>query len=295
MAPTPYSTKHCARPAYEVKYTYTAVEVEHSIQLKGLSKSFKSVPAVDNVDLSIRKGEFFALLGPSGCGKTTLLRMIAGFEYPDRGEIWLGGRNVASVPPNERPVNMVFQHYALFPHLSVYENVAFGLRIRKLPAAEIDSRVKEGLEIVQLSDLGSRQPHQLSGGQQQRVALARALVNRPEVLLLDEPMAALDEKLRQSMRVELKALQHRVGISFVFVTHDQEEALAMADRIAVMEKGKVMQLGSPGSPTCSAGASPRWSSSWCRAGPRAASRSSTCRRSARSKPTSRTASRRART
>ncbi|HVE13761.1 MAG TPA: ABC transporter ATP-binding protein [Elusimicrobiota bacterium] len=216
-----------------------------SIELRGIAKSFKGVPAVHSVDLSVRKGEFFALLGPSGCGKTTLLRMIAGFEFPDRGEIRLQGRDVANVPPNERPVNMVFQHYALFPHLTVSDNIAFGLRMRRLPKDEVARRVREGLEIVQLVGMEGRYPHQLSGGQQQRVALARAVVNRPEVLLLDEPMAALDEKLRKSMRAELKELQHRIGISFIYVTHDQGEALELADRIAVMEKGKVMQIGTP--------------------------------------------------
>jgi spermidine/putrescine transport system ATP-binding protein len=216
-----------------------------SVELKGVFKRFGGVTAVDGVDLSIRKGEFFALLGSSGCGKTTLLRMIAGFEYPDAGEVVIQGRDVAHVPPNERPVNMVFQHYALFPHMSVADNVAFGLRMKRLPEAEVRERAEEALRTVQLSALAARYPHQLSGGQQQRVALARALVNRPEVLLLDEPLAALDEKLRQEMRIELKALQVKVGITFVFVTHDQEEALALADRIAVMRDGRIQQLGTP--------------------------------------------------
>jgi len=218
---------------------------ELSIELKGITKKFKGVPAVHRADLGVRRGEFFALLGPSGCGKTTLLRMIAGFESSDAGEIRLQGRNVADVPPNERPVNMVFQHYALFPHLTVHENVAFGLRMRRLPEEEVVRRVLEGLESVQLNGLEGRYPHQLSGGQQQRVALARALVNHPEVLLLDEPMAALDEKLRKSMRAELKALQARIGITFIYVTHDQGEALELADRIAVMENGHIRQVGTP--------------------------------------------------
>ncbi|TPW21271.1 MAG: spermidine/putrescine transport system ATP-binding protein [Elusimicrobia bacterium] len=217
----------------------------HSVELKGVVKRFGAVTAVDGVDLTIRKGEFFALLGSSGCGKTTLLRMIAGFEFPDSGGVLIQGRDVARVPANERPVNMVFQHYALFPHMTVKDNVAFGLRMKKLPEGEVAERASEVLRTVQLGALAGRYPHQLSGGQQQRVALARALVNRPEVLLLDEPLAALDEKLRQEMRHELKALQVKVGITFVFVTHDQEEALALADRIAVMRGGRIQQLGTP--------------------------------------------------
>ncbi|MBI5596501.1 MAG: ABC transporter ATP-binding protein [Elusimicrobia bacterium] len=216
-----------------------------SIELKGVRKRFGSAVAVDGVDLTIGDGEFFALLGPSGCGKTTLLRMIAGFEFPDSGRVLVEGKDVARVPPNERPVNMVFQHYALFPHMTVADNVAFGLRMKRLPQDEVVDRAAEGLRTVRLESLGGRYPHQLSGGQQQRVALARALVNRPEVLLLDEPLAALDERLRQDMRVELKALQAKVGISFVFVTHDQEEALALADRIAVMRAGRIEQVGTP--------------------------------------------------
>ncbi|MBI5243971.1 MAG: ABC transporter ATP-binding protein [Elusimicrobia bacterium] len=218
---------------------------QFSVEVKEISKSFHGVTVVRDVDFDIRKGEFFALLGPSGCGKTTLLRMIAGFEYPDKGSIWIRGRDVASVPANDRPVNMVFQHYALFPHLSVFENAAFGLRMRRVPEPEVRRRADDVLGVVQLKDLGPRMPAELSGGQQQRVALARALVNQPELLLLDEPMAALDEKLREDMREELKALQHRIGVSFLYVTHDQEEALELADRIAVMEKGRIIQIGAP--------------------------------------------------
>ena len=216
-----------------------------SVEVKGIRKSFGSVQALRCVDLYIRKGEFFALLGPSGCGKTTLLRVIAGFEEPEEGTVRIEGREVRGVPPHLRPVNVVFQHYALFPHLNVFENVAFGLRMRKTPPAEIGAGVREALSMVRLENLSDRYPHQLSGGQQQRVALARALVNRPQLLLLDEPMAALDEKLRQSMRQELKILQNQVGISFLYVTHDQEGALTLADRVAVMEGGRVVQCGSP--------------------------------------------------
>ncbi|MFA5138160.1 MAG: ABC transporter ATP-binding protein [Elusimicrobiota bacterium] len=217
----------------------------YSLEIAGVRKSFAGVPILQDVHLKLRKGEFFALLGPSGCGKTTLLRIIAGLETPDAGTIMLSGRDVAGVPPDERPVNTVFQHYALFPHLKVADNVAFGLRMKQVPEPEIASRVQEALASVQLADLKNRYPAQLSGGQQQRVALARALVNRPELLLLDEPMAALDEKLREDMREELKALQHRTGIGFLYITHDQEEALELADRIAVMDKGRVLQVGPP--------------------------------------------------
>ena len=218
---------------------------EYSVELKGIYKGFGPVAAVRDADLGIRKGEFFALLGPSGCGKTTLLRMIAGFEFPDQGSIWIQGKDMAKVPANERPVNMVFQQYALFPHLSVFENVAFGLRMKRVGRGELETRVTEALDTVQLGDMGRRLPAQLSGGQQQRVALARALVNRPELLLLDEPMAALDEKLREDMREELEVLQNKIGISFLYVTHDQEEALELADRIAVMEGGRIVQVGTP--------------------------------------------------
>ena len=205
----------------------------------------QSVRAVDDVNLSIREGEFFALLGPSGCGKTTTLRTIAGFEEPTAGEILLRGRPMRGVPSFHRPVNTVFQDYALFPHMTVRQNVMFGLRMAKVPKPEAQRRADEALAMVHLPDVGERRPRQLSGGQRQRVALARALVNRPAVLLLDEPLGALDLKLRKAMQSELKALQQLVGITFIYVTHDQEEALAMADRIAVMANGKVLQVGPP--------------------------------------------------
>jgi spermidine/putrescine transport system ATP-binding protein len=215
------------------------------IRLVGLEKRFGDVRAVDGLDLEIRSGEFFSLLGPSGCGKTTTLRMIGGFELPTRGRIELRGVDVTTAPPDKRPVNMVFQNYALFPHLDVGDNVAFGLRRHKVPEAEITKRVDEALMLVKLYGYQRRKPHQLSGGQQQRVALARALVNRPVVLLLDEPLGALDLKLRRTLQDELKRIQTEVGITFVYVTHDQEEALALSDRIAVMHAGKVEQLGTP--------------------------------------------------
>ena len=215
------------------------------VRLIGLRKSFGAVKAVDGIDLEIHAGEFFSLRGPSGCGKTTTLRMIGGFELPTAGKIELGGLDITTEPPEKRPVNMVFQSYALFPHLTVFENVAFGLRRRKTPEAEIRTRVDDALALVHLEGYGPRGPDQLSGGQQQRVALARALVNRPRVLLLDEPLGALDLKLRRQLQVELKRVQLEVGITFIYVTHDQEEALALSDRIAVMDHGKVEQLGTP--------------------------------------------------
>ncbi len=216
-----------------------------AIALEGVSKRFGKHEAVRDVSLSIRDGEFFSLLGPSGCGKTTTLRMIAGFEVPDEGRILLQGDDVTSVFSNKRPVNMVFQQYALFPHMSIYDNVAFGLKVKKVPRAEHPGRVQAMLRIVELEGLERRKPRQLSGGQQQRVALARALVNSPAALLLDEPLGALDVKLRKQMQLQLKAIQHDVGTTFVYVTHDQEEALAMSDRIAVMNGGRVEQIGSP--------------------------------------------------
>jgi spermidine/putrescine transport system ATP-binding protein len=215
------------------------------IQLLDLEKRFREVRAVDGVSLDVHGGEFFSLLGPSGCGKTTTLRMIGGFELPTGGTILLRGRDVTNDPPDKRPVNMVFQNYALFPHLDVGENVAFGLKRRNVPKEETVRRVGEALELVNLTGYERRRPNQLSGGQQQRVALARALVNRPNVLLLDEPLGALDLKLRRRLQVELKRIQVEVGITFVYVTHDQEEALTMSDRIAVMHAGKVEQLGTP--------------------------------------------------
>jgi spermidine/putrescine transport system ATP-binding protein len=220
-----------------------------AIELSAVTKEFHSrgevVTAVREMDLQIREGEFFSLLGPSGCGKTTTMRMIAGFEEPTTGTVWLHGKDVTADPPNKRDVNMVFQSYALFPHMDVFENVAFGLHRRQVPKNEITSKVGEMLEIVDLAGREKRRPRELSGGQQQRVALARALVNRPRALLLDEPLGALDLKLRQAMQVELKRIQREVGITFVYVTHDQNEALTMSDRIAVMNDGVIEQLGSP--------------------------------------------------
>jgi spermidine/putrescine transport system ATP-binding protein len=215
------------------------------IRLVDLEKRFRDVVAVDRVSLRIEPGEFFSLLGPSGCGKTTTLRMIGGFEQPTGGRIELRGRDVTREPPDKRPVNMVFQNYALFPHLDVGDNIAFGLRRKGVPKAEARARVGEVLELVKLSGLERRRPNQMSGGQQQRVALARALVNRPNVLLLDEPLGALDLKLRRQLQLELKRIQVEVGITFVYVTHDQEEALTMSDRIAVMNGGRIEQLGTP--------------------------------------------------
>ncbi len=220
-----------------------------AIELAGIVKSFSShgeiVQAVKGVDLTIAEGEFFSMLGPSGCGKTTTMRMIAGFDEPTEGKVFLHGKDVTGVPPNKRDVNMVFQSYALFPHMSVADNVAFGLERRGVGKSEIKTRVGQMLEIVGLEGREKRRPKELSGGQQQRVALARALVNRPRALLLDEPLSALDLKLRQQMQVELKRIQRDVGITFVFVTHDQGEALTMSDRIAVMSNGVVEQLGTP--------------------------------------------------
>ncbi len=215
-----------------------------AVELVGVRKEFgDDVVAVDSLDLTIDDGEFFSLLGPSGCGKTTTLRMIAGFEFPTAGSIRIHGAEMGLRPPNERPVNTVFQSYALFPHMSVFENVAFGLQMRSVAKSEVESRVRRVLDQVQLSKRSEARPNQLSGGMQQRVALARALVNEPEVLLLDEPLGALDLKLRQNMQLELKDLQERVGITFIYVTHDQEEALTMSDRIGVMSEGRLLQVG----------------------------------------------------
>ena len=215
------------------------------VELVGLVKRFDDVIAVDGIDLEVAGGEFFSLLGPSGCGKTTTLRMIAGFERPDEGSILLDGRDVATTPPHKRNVNTVFQSYALFPHLSVRDNVAFGLRFQDAGKEDADRRVREVLELVELSGFEERKPAQLSGGQQQRVALARALILNPAVLLLDEPLGSLDAKLRKALQIELKAIQEEVGITFIYVTHDQEEALTMSDRLAVMSAGRIRQMGTP--------------------------------------------------
>ena len=215
------------------------------LRIEGVSKTFGNFRAVDRLSLDIRAGEFFALLGPSGCGKTTLLRMLAGFETPDEGRILLGGRDIAPVLPHERPVNMMFQNYALFPHLNVRDNIAFGLKRAGMPRAAIDTRVAEMVALVKLDGMEKRKPDQLSGGQRQRVALARSLARRPKVLLLDEPLAALDKKLRESTQLELMELQRRLGMTFIIVTHDQEEAMTMANRIGVMDAGRLQQVATP--------------------------------------------------
>jgi putative spermidine/putrescine transport system ATP-binding protein len=216
-----------------------------AVRLEGLRKSYGNVTAVAGVDLDIADGEFFTMLGPSGSGKTTLLRLIAGFERPDAGTVWLDGADVTGQPPYTRNVNTVFQDYALFPHMTVAENVAYGLRVKRVPRGQRQARTESALEMVRLGGLGGRKPSQLSGGQRQRVALARAIVNEPKVLLLDEPLGALDLKLRQEMQLELKRIQREVGITFIYVTHDQEEALTMSDRLAVFDAGRIEQLGAP--------------------------------------------------
>jgi putrescine transport system ATP-binding protein len=215
------------------------------LRLDGVSKAFDGVAAVSDVDLALGRGELFALLGASGSGKTTLLRIVAGLERPDRGRVLIGGRDMTDAPPYERPVNTVFQSYALFPHMRVHANIAFGLKQERVRRAEIQRRVAEMLELVQMSEYARRRPHQLSGGQRQRVALARSLVKLPKLLLLDEPLAALDRRLREQTRLELAAIQRRVGIAFVLVTHDQEEAMSLADRLAVMNEGRIVQIGTP--------------------------------------------------
>jgi putative spermidine/putrescine transport system ATP-binding protein len=225
--------------------TEAAPATKLALRLQGIRKSYGPVVAVDGIDLEVEEGEFFTLLGPSGSGKTSLLRLIAGFERADAGRIELGGRDVTSMPPNLRETNTVFQDYALFPHMSVSENIGYGLRVKGVGGAERKQRVDRALKMVRLEGLGNRKPNQLSGGQRQRVALARAVVNEPEVLLLDEPLGALDLKLRQEMQLELKRIQQSVGITFIYVTHDQEEALTMSDRMAVMSNGRIEQLGPP--------------------------------------------------
>ena len=221
------------------------VEKEHLIDLVGISKEFDGVQVLKNINLYIRKKEFITLLGPSGCGKTTTLRIIGGFETPSEGQVLFGGQDISALPPYKRRVNTVFQKYALFPHLNVYDNIAFGLKLKKLPKKQIAEKVGQMLELVNLKGYEKRHVDALSGGQQQRVAIARSLVNEPEVLLLDEPLGALDLKLRKEMQLELKAMQQRLGITFIFVTHDQEEALTMSDKIVVMREGEIQQIGSP--------------------------------------------------
>jgi spermidine/putrescine transport system ATP-binding protein len=223
----------------------TATETQLDVELHKVFKVFNGETAVRGVDLNIQRGEFFSILGPSGCGKTTTLRLIAGFETPSAGEVMIRGQSMNQMPPYRRPVNTVFQSYALFGHLTVWENIAFGLRIKRLGKSEIDDRVRESLALVKMESFTNRYPNQLSGGQQQRVALARALVNRPAVLLLDEPLGALDLKLRKQMQMELSSLHQDLGLTFIMVTHDQEEAMSLSDRIAVMHEGRIEQIGTP--------------------------------------------------
>lgn len=229
-------------------YIFYVGEVElekKDIVIKDLNKSFDGVQVLKNINLEIKAGEFFSILGPSGCGKTTLLRILAGFIEPDSGVVYLGNKDISKLPPNMRSTNTIFQKYALFPHLSVYENIAFPLRIKKKDSDYIDAEVKKMLKMIDLEEHADKKPNQLSGGQQQRVSIARALVNKPEVLLLDEPLSALDAKLRQNLLIELDNIHEEVGITFIFITHDQQEALSISDRIAIMNKGNVLQVGTP--------------------------------------------------
>ena len=220
--------------------------MENIIELKHITKNFDdNFTAVDDFNLEVQRGEFVTFLGPSGCGKTTTLRMIAGFEMPTEGEILLNGKDISKLPPNKRPINTVFQRYALFPHLNIYDNIAFGLKLKRLPKAEIEKKVKKALEMVDLEGFEDRRVQTLSGGQQQRIAIARSLVNEPEILLLDEPLGALDLKMRKEMQLELKEMHERLGITFIYVTHDQEEALTMSDKIVVMSEGRIQQIGTP--------------------------------------------------
>jgi spermidine/putrescine transport system ATP-binding protein len=234
-----------ANEIHQNRNTSSPQAAGYAVEMRDVVKRFGEVTAVDHVSIQVRDGEFFSLLGSSGCGKTTSLRMIAGFEMATEGQVLIGGELQGYLPPYKRPVNTVFQHYALFPHMTVFQNVAFGLEMQRIPKDQLRRKAMEALELVHLKGMEARRPRQLSGGQQQRVALARALVNRPKVLLLDEPLGALDLKLRKAMQLELKALQEEVGITFIYVTHDQEEALTMSDRIAVMRSGRVQQVGTP--------------------------------------------------
>ncbi len=234
-----------AQPQVEVSDVRTPPGVQVAVRMEGIRKRFGDVVAVDGIDVEVLGGEFFSMLGPSGSGKTTCLRMIAGFEAPSEGRVWLDGRDVTGLAPYERDVNTVFQDYALFPHMTVEENVEYGLMVKKAPKGERRDRVADALRMVRLEGFERRRPGQLSGGQRQRVALARALVNRPKVLLLDEPLGALDLKLRQAMQIELKQIQQQVGLTFIYVTHDQEEALTMSDRLAVFNHGSIEQVGTP--------------------------------------------------
>lgn len=247
MASEPLEAKDIVCRAVSVALCYFFAAMENTtapaIEAVGLTRTFGEVAALDHVSLTVSRGEFFSLLGPSGCGKTTLLRLIAGLDFPDAGELKLSGHDASRIPAHQRQVNTVFQSYALFPHLCVRDNVAFGLRMKKVPRSEIETRVRGVMELVRITELAARRPSQLSGGQKQRVALARALVNEPQVLLLDEPLAALDLKLRKELQAELRALQRRTSVTFIYVTHDQDEALSMSDRIAVMNAGHIVQLG----------------------------------------------------